>query len=455
MERMKNSLAEIQRLEISLNLSQPQIDRPREQKDDSNEDDSSSSGNLKATALVPGRSRVLLKRSMDMLKNKLYSLQRMEDLLDQSEDRRQNLQHYFLQASLSKPLLELASSKRRNQELSRQVATLEWESAMLEKKCATVDDLQLKIVTLAGKVRDFHQLQTQLDHVTSERGMLELDLVQRQSKLNQQAIKCDDLECQVEQLTSVCDDLLKDVKLHEDRADKLERELVETRKVSHRAGRGRSHPPRTIQAKESLDSGSTESTDTDNDCSTLDTEAENNVKFVDSPEKAEAVDLSTSRDATIYRYLPGDVDTSRISTFEDDECSAILHEGPEPAMIENLVAKIGTLDQENAELVQSKQEMFGKFHALLQENARQSSRIKELELQLRHNQSEQHNETAVPTETIPTSSLEKQQGRGFFLKRLLHVENGQQLKKMLKGGGGAAEKARQISQELADSEPKQ
>jgi chromosome segregation ATPase len=366
----------------------------------------------------------------------------MEDLLDQSEDRRQNLQHYFLQASLSKPLLELASSQRRNSELSRQVATLEMESAMLEKKCGTVDDLKLKIVTLAGKVRDFHKLQTQLDHVTSERDVLELDLVQRQSKLNQQAIKCDDLECQVEQLTTICDDLLKDVKLHEDRADKLEREIVETRKVSHRAGRGRSRPPRTIQAKQSLDSGSTESTDTDNDSSTLDPEAENNVKVVDSPGKAETVDLSTSRDDTIY--LPGDVDTSRISIFEDDEYSAILREGPDPAMIENLVAKIGTLDQENAELVQSKQDMSGKFHALLQENALQSSRIKELELRLQHNQSEQQNETAVPTEPTPPSSLEKQPGRGYFLKRLLHVENAQQLKKMLKGGGGAA-----------DSEPKQ
>ncbi len=77
---------------------------------------------------------------------------------------------------------------------------------MLEEKCANVDELRHKVVPLTGKVCESQELQTEFDRVTAKKDMFELDLVQWQSKRNEQAIKCDDLECQVEQLTTICNE---------------------------------------------------------------------------------------------------------------------------------------------------------------------------------------------------------------------------------------------------------
>jgi hypothetical protein len=466
MDRMKASLAKIQKLEESLSRSgqQPDGGRTRDCVPRGNTDNGKEEGN-DVTALVPRQSSsILLKKSMEMIRRKLYKLQHMEDLLQSSEDRRQNLQHYFLQVSLSKPCLLLAASRRRDQGQSRQIVILENECAMLEQKCATVDELQLKVIDLTAKLRDFDQLQIELDDLKNHNDILELDLVQRQSKLNQLAIKCDDFECQVEQLTTMCDDLLKNLSIQEQRADKLERELMETQKLNHRAERGRSRPPCTIQSQDSADGGSTES---DNDSSTLELSCQtdassdqeqthtngnfflrrvNDMKDVDSPTK-------TAETSSASISLPGNV-TSRISISENAERSVVVPEDPEASMIERLMDKVQTLDRENAELLQSQQEVYGKFDALLQENARHATRIRELEEQLQQNQGQQSPQ-AISKVPNTLSAEQEKQGRGYFLKRLL-TSDAQQLKQLFDGGGGAAEKARQISQDLASHvQPKQ
>jgi hypothetical protein len=80
MNRMKASLARIQKLEESLNLGgqkQPHLGK--------NEgEDETSETKITTTAYAPGCSRLLLKTSMDMHKKKLYRLQHVEDLLQAS-----------------------------------------------------------------------------------------------------------------------------------------------------------------------------------------------------------------------------------------------------------------------------------------------------------------------------------------------------------------------------------
>ena len=104
------------------------------------------------------------------------------------EDRRQNLQHYFLQISLSKPVVELASAKRLNQELTRDIDNLEQERTSYEAKYALADKLEARVAELSAKLREYEGVQTRLEQTTAQRDQFELDLVQRQSKINQQAI---------------------------------------------------------------------------------------------------------------------------------------------------------------------------------------------------------------------------------------------------------------------------
>jgi hypothetical protein len=464
MNRMKASLAKIQKLEESLNLGAQEQPHRGENEDK----DETSETKITTTAYAPGRSRMLLKTSMDMLKKKLYRLQHMEDLLRASEDRRQNLQHLFLQTSLSKSAVDSASTTRRNQELERQVAALEKDVGVLEEKCATVDELQHKVVSLSDQVRESQELQTEFDRVTAEKDMFELDLVQRQSKLNEQAIKCDDLECQVEQLTTICNDLLKTLEGEERQTVKLEQELVEARNWNQRTERKRSRPPRTIQSKDSVDSGSTHPTESDNDSSTMESslgpnnsmEQEYEAIEDDFPNRIDAmkvvadktsttVDSSASSDGSIP--LPGDVDTSRRSISDDGECSAIVLEGPATSIVEKLMAKIETLDRENAELLLSQREACGKFNGILKENAQQSARIAELEDKLRQGKSQQTYEASVSPQGSEPSDPGKQ-GRGYFFKQLLQSD-AKQLKQLLGGVEKKTEKAQRISQGLAGNAP--
>jgi hypothetical protein len=433
MDRMKASLARIQELEDSLQLGN---------------EEGTSEGTAVALPSV-SRSRILLQKSMERLKKKLYTLQRMEEMCYIEEDRRQNLQHYFLQISLSKPCLDMAVTKRHNKELSRDLEIREKDRNSLEAKCATFDELEKRVAVLSEKLKNHEQLQIQLDQTTSQRDQLEMDLVQRQSKINQQAIKIDDLECQVEQLTTVCDDLLKNLREAEARGEKLELDLLESKNTNKGNQRGRSGPPRTIQSKQSSDSDSTKSTEGSTD-GTLDTSYPSNpadkddcavLDFGKVVSPAKTADTTDSSLVSTFgsACLPEDVGTSAISIFEDDDCSAIVPLDSPDSTVDKLTARIEELRIKNAGLVQSQQESFGKFHALLQENARQAARIQELEQQLP--QKKQEEAPASPPE-------EKQQGRGYFFKRLLKAD-AHQLKQMIEGGGSTADKAKRISQDLA------
>ena len=259
MDRMKNSLLKIQQLEESLNR-QPTIGIEEQQLHTEEEDSSPSTcassssnnttfrGRLRgrtiervprtevgrvdcATSLIHVKSRQLLRSSMEMLKIKLHSLQHMEEQLRASEDRRQELQHIFLQASLDRPSRELAATRVRSQQLEDYVSRLEQERERLEEKCSQVDQLQGMVISLRDQVREMNKLRQQVDSSTSQLQLMENDLIQRQRKFQEKSIRCDDLECQVEQLTTLCDGMLKSMASLEERNEQLERELEETRRA--------------------------------------------------------------------------------------------------------------------------------------------------------------------------------------------------------------------------------
>ena len=127
MERVKSSLARIHSLEQSLAWAK-------------GDDEKSESVAVGRTIFVRGvevESRQFLKRSMGMLKKKISTLQQMEESLSTSEDRREHLHHYILQVSLSRPMMELAFTKRRNRELELHLSAVEREFRRLHEEAET------------------------------------------------------------------------------------------------------------------------------------------------------------------------------------------------------------------------------------------------------------------------------------------------------------------------------
>jgi hypothetical protein len=116
-ERMKNSLDKIQALEVTLDECKPKEEKAQ---------DSIRSRHLEDDkAGVHAKSRELLTHSMEMLQRKLGPrLSQMEIDCDVAEDRSQELQHHFLQASTTTPPRELATTRQRNLQLESQVSQL-------------------------------------------------------------------------------------------------------------------------------------------------------------------------------------------------------------------------------------------------------------------------------------------------------------------------------------------
>jgi hypothetical protein len=100
--------------------------------------------------------------------------------------------------------------------------------------------------------------------------MFQLDfLVQQQFKLNKQAVKCNDLVGQIEQLATVCNNWLKTLEGEEKQTVQLEQELAEARNLNQQAEQKQSHLSCTTQSKESVDSGSMHISKSDGDSSTM------------------------------------------------------------------------------------------------------------------------------------------------------------------------------------------
>jgi hypothetical protein len=317
MERMKSSLAQIQTLEDSLSSKRRSLDTGSQSAVDTESTNSST--------FVPGsqKSRQLLKGSMEMLKKKLSRLQQMEDTLALSEDRRQNLQHCFLQSSLAKPVLELASVKRKNQELEQKMTTITNECRRLEEECKDVTSMKQRIEELSNKSQKLSETETKLRQVQLQNKVYEKDLQDRQSKINQLSIRGDDLECEVEELKLACDTLRN-------------RLLDEARRThSPETGKGTERAHEHFESKDSVGSVSTTTTEIDSysgiSQSSWETDSVNQ-RSIKEDNLLEVVDLST------------------LSQLDDDDLSSVLPEGPGVAMIQKLLAKIERMEKENQEL---------------------------------------------------------------------------------------------------------
>jgi hypothetical protein len=326
----------------------------------------------------PDQSRALMQKSMVMVKKKLLMLKNMEEKLAEADERRHQLQHHFLQASLSTSGLELATTKRENAQLQDRIQKLEQELSVLAKKCLLVNDLELRNVALVGKASQCDLLEHDLKEAIEERERIRHDLIQRQAKIREQAIKCDNLECQVEYLKNLCDELMANVKEQEDRNASLEQELLDTRKFAHVPHRDQ---PRTIVLQESKGSTSNESTSLtessyeEEEEESSDDNGSSSSGDVFGPFSTATLVLPTKLNANQSKGT-GPFAFGHPSNSELVACESI---GSDALLVQTLMAKIEDLERENASLRESKYNAMGKCKALGFEVDRQAALIQSLQ----------------------------------------------------------------------------
>ena len=399
MQRMKASLAKIQDLEESLNRSKHLVQSSEEQ------EHQSVGGSSCSSTHVHRRSRRLLKNSMRMLKSKLTALQQMEESLRISEDRQQHLLHHVLQVTSSMQYdklphqIPLKSIGSEDEEMKDQVTALEKERGQLELASHAVGPLEEQLKSMREELSNMQQLKQELEATKEKCSLLEDDLVQRQYKINQQAIQCDELECEVEQLKAMCDDLLKKLKAQEERNEELVQEMKLER--PSRISRDYQTQSSTSSTSPESDSSTLGSSSAEEDQEDLQMDQPNQSDEEERPlfrlqklassvfsKGQELANSHTNKNTPSADRIPKDVGTSGMKVLTDCEPLAATKSEQDAGTIHRLIAKIELIDQENADLVQSQQEMMEKFHALLQTNARQADRIAQLERQVKQYESQ-------------------------------------------------------------------
>ena len=401
MERMMSSLAQIQTLEESLVAGEASAGSDSTQYCDADDGivDRLVTPLCQSNGLKfrPGsnKSRKILKNRMETLKKKLTSLQMMEDTLNMAEDRRQNLQHYFLQASLSKPMLELASANRRNQELEHHLDIAKHEQGKLEERCSTVDYLEERILELLDSLKKLNNVEAELLRAEERNNVYEKDLQQRQAKIDKLSMRCEGLECEVDQLKCLCENRRQN-NLHEEE----QKQSIDT--VNSESNSYETFVPTElisnhhVRSKQSVSSLPTAPTETDADSLSIQSSvaaesASTSPREVCGEDESQVL-LDTSLDSLTEEddliNMLRVVDTSRLSQFEDDDISSLLPEGQGIVMVQKLVAKLEKMDKENAELRTQHRVSNSKLTDLVDENSRQASRLRALEQKQRATQCE-------------------------------------------------------------------
>jgi cell division septum initiation protein DivIVA len=402
MERMKGSLDKIRALEVTIDESrsaeeekeQGSIPRSRHPEHDK--------------ARVHAKSRELLTHSMEMVHRKLERLSQIESDVDVAEDRRQELQHHFLQAFLNKPSRELATMRQRNKELEDQVSQLEEEVHQLGRRCATVDRLQ----------------QEELYESTTRCNLLENDLEQRQSKLREQSERSDDLECQVKQLTTMSDDLLQMLAAREAQNEVLVRQLRHEQPATT-FQRGNHKPDTKSSSHASFPSTAQES----DESSTLGSEAEPhsigevNVNpahsvssFTKSPKRFSR--LQSLASAVLKGSATAKIDNAPSSTLYGSVKGMSIVVQKTPTDSSFAMKQLEAVGVENTRLIQSQQDIKSKCVVLQKENKWQSSRIAQLERQLQAT-TEQLLSMSSCSATTMSSPRPETKGSCFFRKFVL------------------------------------
>jgi chromosome segregation ATPase len=418
MERMKGSLDKIRALEVT-------VDESRSAEEEKEQGWIRSHHPENDKARVHAKSRELLTHSMEMLHRKLERLSQMESDVDVAEDRRQELQHYFLQSSLNKPSRELATTRQRNKQLEDQVSQLEEEVHQLGRRCATIDRLQQQVDSFPEQLQTLESVQKELCESHTKCNLLENDLEQRQSKLREQSEQSDDLECKVKQLTTMSDDLLQTLAAREVQNEVLVRQLRNEQPEAFK--RGNNKPDTTKSSSHASFSSTAQESD---ESSSLGSEAEphsigevNPAHSVSSSPSEEGEETKSPKRFSRLQSLASAVlkgsattktDNASSSTYESVKGMSIVVQKT-PLDSSFAMEKLEAVQSENTRLIQSQQDMKSKCVVLKKENTWQSSRIAQLERQLQATEQR----LSMSSSSAPTMSLPRPETKGSFFRKFV------------------------------------
>jgi chromosome segregation ATPase len=391
-ERMKNSLDKIQALEVTLEESKPEEEkeqasiRSRHPKDDE--------------VQVHCKSRELLTRSMEMLQRKLGRLSQMEIDCDVAEDRREELQHHFLQASTNTPSRELAATRQRNLQLESQVSQLEEVVHQLGRKCTKVDHLQQVVDSLSEQLQKLES-EEELYESTAERS--------------------NDLECQVKQLTVMCDDLLQTLVVREVQNEVLVRQLRHEQPEAFDGGN-------KLDTKASPDTSFSSTAQESDDSSSFDCgDEQNSIGEIHPAHSASSEEGETKSPKRFSRLqnLASAVLKGSATTNDSNNASSPTSESVKGMSIvveENTLESSFATEQlkavraENTLLIQEQQDMESKCVTLGTENTWQSTRIAHLEQQLQATEQR----LSISSSPATTMASPRQETKGSFFRKLLN-----------------------------------
>jgi hypothetical protein len=272
------------------------------------------------------------------------------------------------------------------------------------------------------------ELKQKLVDVTAQLETFREDLMERQTKINDQAIQCDELECQVEHMTIVCAEMMSSLKQLNDRNTDLEQELLDARNMlqhQQERKRGQLHPE-MIHFQALKEGGSPMEL-------TLSTADETTRRGDDN----NSLDSTYTMSSASITAPPGEGQDSpkpSFAGFEEDHHHT-NNNNSNKSMIETLMATIQVLDQENAELREEKYYFVEKCDTQQQEISRQMKIIRDLEWKLERldKTTEAKYEVLDVEQSISSTSIvarddEQQQGgeakaKSSFFERFLSTPN--------------------------------
>jgi hypothetical protein len=320
-----------------------------------------------------------MQKSMEMVKKKLLRLKEMEEIFEKSEDRRHTLQHQILQVSLS---YNNNNNNNNNMELKQ-------------------ENIKLK-----QRIHELEQQQEQREDI----------------KINEQTGKCEELECQVDHLQALCENLMGNLKQQEERNEFLEQELVETRKfvrlLQVQTTIPSKRPVKTIQLQKG-GSNNKECSSTITDLSLIGstvTEDEDNSSY--DNDSSSSSNTTTDDDSSLH--LTGIATEASLGLRNNKKADSEAT----TAMLHVLRKKIEALDRENAEFRESKCSAIQKYNSLHQEMMKQGEAIQQMHQQLdsRNTSARNDNHDAIVAEQTRTYGGEETTDfaiKGRFFQRFL------------------------------------
>ncbi len=299
--------------------------------------------------LRPGQSRQLVHENMEMVKKKMFRLKTMEEELNNSEDRRITLHHYFQQQVSLQATRAKTEKQNGVSDYQHRIAELEEEICILKEKSVLVDDLRVENARLTERTKDVERLAHELELEKSLRRKLELNLFEHQHKMNEQAVNYDSLSCKFEHLSSTIANLTGIMYAQEN-------EIMDTMTLHKRYISNTSSPPEMIEHLENHDN------------STL-TEPMTSFSWTESS--------ISNDDGSIVDIIDPNNDSKTV-----DELFVRLDDIESRSTVELMQARIDALNRENAGLRESTSRTLKNYKTCHEEMNKQASMIESLRQKL-------------------------------------------------------------------------